>query len=478
MENQNISTLPMDTVQESPTEKKRASKLGVICYGLGDLASQFVWTFVGSYLTIFYTDIVGFTPAIVSAIMLGARIWDAVNDPMMGALAERTRSKLGRFRPWIAFGCPLLALFGVLTFVNPFGASTAGVIFSTVTYIIAGMLYTLVNIPYSSLGAVMTEDADQRNVINTSRNVGMNVGMIIVNGLSATMLLAFSSAGAEVADSRGYMMTALVYCLLSIPLFLAVFFTSKEVVKPEGQSQKFSFKQTIANLVGNKYLMIMTLVMVLQMTAFMGRIAITAYYVIYCLGSFTMIALIMTIPSIGGVIGSFIAPWLAKKIGTRNALMATFFIQAVGLFVMYFAPFDNMTMVLTGDWIFGLGNFGFAYSLTMVADSVDYMEWKTGTRTDGTAFAVYGLATKLGNAIGSAVGVMLLAAFGYVAGAEQTAEALNGINLTVNLIPAILFVLAGLSLLLWNKSQKDMDQIRLEVRQRKEAAAKAELAVQ
>lgn len=108
---------------------KLAKKSAVILYGLGDLASQFVWTFVGSYLTIFYTDIVGMTPAAVSIIMLLARIWDGINDPIMGAMAERTRSKFGRFRPWIAFGCPFLAVFGVLTFVN-MGNGTGGVIFS------------------------------------------------------------------------------------------------------------------------------------------------------------------------------------------------------------------------------------------------------------------------------------------------------------------------------------------------------------
>ena len=123
--------------------QKRASKAAVICYGFGDLASQFVWTFVGSYLTLFYTDVVGLAPAIVSIIMMGARIWDAVNDPMMGAIAERTRSRFGRFRPYIAFGCPFLALFGVLTFTNPFGGSSvAGIIWAAATYIIAGMLYT------------------------------------------------------------------------------------------------------------------------------------------------------------------------------------------------------------------------------------------------------------------------------------------------------------------------------------------------
>lgn len=438
-----------------------ASKLAVICYGFGDLASQFVWTFVGSYLTIYYTDIVGLAPAIVSVIMMGARIWDAINDPMMGAIAERTRSKFGRFRPYIAFGCPFLAIFAVLTFTNPFGGgSAAGAIWAAVTYIIAGMLYTLVNIPYAALSGVMTEDANQRNKINTSRNIGMNLGMVIVNALSAGLALRFSGEGAEVANGHGYMMTALIYAIISIPLFLIVFATAKEKVQPMHGTQAFSFKDTVNNLVRNKYLMIITLIMLLQMTAFMGRIAVTSYYVIYCLGSFTMIALIMTIPSLGGIIGSFFVPFFAKRFGKRAVLMGSMLIQAVGLLVIYFAPFDNITMVLVGCWIFGLFNVGFPMTLSMVADSVDYMELKTGIRTDGTAYATYGLATKVGNAIGGSIGVLLLAAFGYVANAEQTVEAMNGINIVVNLIPAVLFILGAAACLLWDMSDKDADEIR------------------
>ncbi len=447
--------------------KKMASKAAVICYGFGDLASQFVWTFVGSYLSVFYTDIVGLAPIAVSAIMLIARIWDAVNDPMMGAFAERTRTRFGRFRPYIAFGCPFLAIFGVLTFTNPFGGgNAAGVIWAAVTYIIAGMIYTLTNIPYAALSGVMTEDANQRNAINTSRNIGMNIGMVIVNACSAGLMLKFSGDGAEVANGHGYMMAAAVYGIISIPLFLIVFFTAKENVKPIGKAEGFSLKDTIGNLVRNKYLMIVTLIMAIQMTAFMGRIAVTTYYVIYCLGSFTMIATIMTIPSIGGIIGSLFVPFFAKRIGKRNVLMISMLVQGIGLFIMFLAPFDNMTMVLAGCWIFGLFNVGFPMTLSMVADSVDYMELETGIRTDGTAYATYGLATKFGNAVGAAAGVLLLSAFGYVPNAQQTPEALKGINIVVNLIPAILFVIGAACCLLWNMSDRDADDIREKLKQK------------
>lgn len=460
-------------------KKLRASRAAVICYGFGDLASQFVWTFVGSYLTVFYTDVVGIAPLAVSVIMIIARIWDAINDPMMGAIAERSHSKFGRFRPWIAFGCPFLALFSVLTFTSPFGgSSTAGVIWAGFTYIGAGMLYTLVNIPYGAMNAVMTEDANQRNQINTSRNIGMNAGMAIVNALSPVLLLAFSAKGAKVADGHGYLFTAILYACISIPLFLLVFFTSREVVKPtaEQQKQKVTFKDTIKNLVTNKYLMIVSLIMVVQMTAFMGRIAVEAYWVIYCLGSFTLISVIMTLPTLLGIVGSLFVPAAAKKFGKRQVLWFSMVMQGIALLIMYFAPFNNIPMVIFGDVLFGIFNVGMPMTLSMVADSVDYMEYKTGVRTDGTAYATYGLATKLGNAIGGAVGILIMGAFGYVANAQQTPKALSGINITVNLIPAILYFIAVACCFLWNMSDKDADDIRAKLIElhKADAADKAE----
>lgn len=463
MENVNVKKGAVSTAAKQVDDNgvKKASKLAVVCYGLGDLASQFIWTFVGSYLTIFYTDVVGFAPIVVSAIMLIARIWDAINDPMMGAIAENSRSKFGRFRPWIAFGCPFLAVFAVMTFINV-GNGVGGIIFSGLVYIIAGMLYTLVNIPYSSLAAVMTEDSKQRNTIGVSRNIGMNIGMIIVNACSAGMALHFSGDGAEVATGHGYMMTAIVYSIIAIPLFLIVFFTSKEVIIPTTETRKLNPKETLSGMVKNKYLMVIFIVSTIQMVAFMGRISITTYYVIYCLGAFTLISLIMTIPSIGGIVGSFVVAPLANKFGKKKVLAGCLIGQGIGLLVVYLAPFTNLTQIIIGHCIYGIFNCGFPICLSMVADCVDFWESKTGVRQDGSYYATYGLSTKFGNAIGSAFGILVISGFGYVAGSmEQSEKALSGINLTVNLIPAVLLIAAAVALLiLWDKSDKDFDDIR------------------
>lgn len=455
---------------DNNTTVKRASKAGVILYSCGDLASQFVWSFIGTYLTVFYTDIVGIAPAAVAAIMMIARIWDAVNDPMMGAIAERTRSKFGRFRPYIAFGAPVLAVFTVLCFTHPFaGGSTAGVIWAAVTYIITGMLYTLVNIPYGALAPVMTQDASQRNAINASRNVGMNIGILIINGLSSVIMLKFSAPGAEVADSRGYFYTGLIYAITSIPCFLAVFFTSKEHVMPEKAPEKFSLLDTLKNLAANKSLMVMLFIMIFGMCAQMGRIGVVIFYIMYNVGAFALIPVIMLSPSICGIVSSLLVPVAIKKLGKKNTMIAGYVGQALSLIVLYFIPYSNISGIVIANGLFGFFNVAFPCSLSMIADSVDEYEYKTGVRSDGVAYATYGLAQKLGTAIGSSCGILIMAAFGYVANAQQTPEALHGINFTVNLLPAILFLIAAvITLFFWKLKDSEADEIRKKLYARKE----------
>ncbi|MBO0452640.1 MFS transporter [Enterococcus sp. MJM16] len=453
-------------IEPTTVQKKKISRGRMMLYGMGDLASQFVWTFTGTYLTVFYTDVVGLAPGVVSVIMLCARLWDGINDPMMGSVAERTKSKWGRFRPYILFGTPFLAAATVLTFTAPFGNGTAGVAWAAVTYVVAGMLYTLVNIPYGALPGVMTEDANERNELNAWRSAGMNVGMIIVNFCSSFIMLRFSE-GSEVATGRGYFATAVIYAIISVPMFFAVFASSREIIKVADDKRKVPIKETFKNIVGNKYLMLLFGIMVLQMSGFMGRIALTSYYVIYCLGAFTLIALLMTIPSIGGVIGSMLVVPLVRRFGKIKMLAIPLVVQGIALLIIYFADFDNLPLIVFGHILFGLFNMGAPITLSMIADAVDYQELKTGIRTDGTAYATYGLATKLGNAIGASVGLIIMGYFGYQANAQQTPEALQGINLVTNLLPAFLFFAAAGLCFFWKMSDSDADTIRKQLDERR-----------
>lgn len=438
----------------------------IIGYGLGDLAGQFVWTFLGSYLTVYYTDIVGLAPLAVSVLMLVARLWDAINDPMMGAFAERTRSKFGRFRPWILFGSPILAIFGVFVFTSPFGNGTAGVIWASATYIIAGMLYTAVGIPYAALMSVMSTDTNEINQLSGMRTMGMYVGQIIVSFFSSALILFFSQNG-DTPLEKGYTWTAAVYGIIAIILYFIVFKTSREVVKPLAGMEKVSIKTTLKNVVGNRYLMLVSAIMLFQMLGYMGRISVTSYYVIYCIGSFTLIGIIMGIPCVSGAIGALLAAPIMRKLGKKKTLILGMLIQAVALIAVYLTPFDNMPLLIAEHFLYGIGGFAAPAILSWVADSVDYQEDKTGVRTDGTAFATYGFASKAGTAIGSAVGIMLLQFFGYVANQQQTAQAMHGINLVVNLLPAICFIVGAALCFFWKMKDSEFDEIRARLQQKR-----------
>ncbi len=445
------------------------SNKSIFSYALGDLASQLVWTFVGMYLSVYYLDVVGLAPAVASAIMLVAKIWDAINDPMMGAICERTKSKYGRFRPYILYGAPFLAIFSVLTFTAPFGNRTAGAIWATFTYIGAGMLYTLVNIPYGALAGVMTTHSKERTKLNASRGVGMQIGIITVS-FGAALLLSKISGDPNHLTGSSYTTVAIIFAIISLPLFFLVFKNTKEVITPQVSQEKVSIKDSLRVILTNKYLMIVVIDTLIAMTAYMGRISTMAFYVKHCLGDFRLMSILMTIPSLGALVGNTITPFIVKHLGRhgcRNALSLSMFLKGITFVWIFMVPFNNIKMLIVAHIVNAVVGFGFAPTLSLIADSVDYQDERTGVRSDGVAFAFYGLATKLGGAIGSAMGIMLMTAFGYVAGQVATPAVQQGINISTNLICGLLHLVAAIiPILLWKMTDKEADEIRARIKAR------------
>ena len=217
------------------TSEKRLSKLTLFAYGMGDFASNLCWTFIGSYLSVFYTDVVGMAPAIASAIMLIAKIWDGVNDPMFGAIAERTNTKRGRFRPYILFGAPILAVLSVLAFTT-IGRGNAAVIYAAITYIGCGMAYTVVNLSYGSLSTVMTTNPEDIAQLNSWRMMGTNLSSVLLNAITAPLLMKFSG-GSESYTAGAYTKVAILFAICALPLFYFVYVNCKETIRDlHGQS--------------------------------------------------------------------------------------------------------------------------------------------------------------------------------------------------------------------------------------------------
>ena len=453
------STQTQSTTQvERPGDK--LSFITKLSYGGGDFASQLMWSLAGSYLIVFYTDNVGLAAGTVAAIMLGARIFDAINDPMFGAIAERTHTRWGRFRPYILFGTPVLAVFCVLTFTAPnFESMGMRVLWATVTYVGLGVAYTVVNLSYGALATVMTRKSSERVALTSFRMIGTNLGAVFLAAVSMPLVLRFSGMGGEGTSVFGYTVVAAIKALIAIPLFYMVFINSKEVIQPVAH-RYVSLGETIKTVLTNKYLMLIFFAFLMIMTGFFGRMGIVLYYYIYALGRFDLIAPLMMLPSLCAAVGIALFTRFTKQLGKRNMVLLSNVLCGSSLIALYFVPFTNIPMVMTLTAIFGFANFGGPIIMSMVPDAIDYAEDKTGVRADGTSYATISLSTKFGSAFGGAIGIALIGSFGYVANAEQTAEALNGINLVTNVGAGIMFLLGCIPFFFYDLTEEKYSAIR------------------
>lgn len=460
---QTLYTKERKTMMEQKAKLTMGTK---IVYGLGDFASQLVWTFVGNYLTVYYTDVVGLAPAIASAIMLIARIWDGVNDPMFGAIAERTKSKWGRFRPYILVFSPILAIFNVLAFTAPFGNKTAGVIWAAFSYIGLGMLYTAVNLSYGSLANVMTAASQERVELNSWRMIGTNLGSCFLSAISMPLILKFSRA--EAPTGMGYTLTTLVFAICSLPLFFLVFKCCKEVIQPRQDVNQIPIKTTIKVVVTNKPLLIIFFTLLAYMTGMFGRIGLAIYYFMYNMHRFDLISILMMAPTICGAVAIFLTRKLVNYVPKKTLGAISLTGCGISLLILYMIPASNATMVIIMSGVYGLFSFAVPLFMGSVPECIDYAELNTGVRSDGTSYAFTSLATKFGSAFGASVGLMIMSYFGYVANAEQTAEALKGINIAVNIFPAVTFFVALVIWMFYPIDAKKATEIREELEKKAE----------
>jgi sugar (glycoside-pentoside-hexuronide) transporter len=439
-------------------------------YGLGNFASQLSWTMVTTYLTLFYTDVFGLATGAVAFLMLVARIWDGVNDPMMGAIMERTHMRWGRFRPYIAIGAPLLVIFTVLTFTVPGFGGTGKLIWAYVTYIGLGMSYTVVNIPYQALPAVMTNDPKKINRLYAAMLSGMCLGMIGLN-LCTLPLVKYFGHGVQ---SVGYQKTATVFALVALPMFwlVAAFCKENITVKKE---DNVSLKTTVVSLAKNKNLVMVLLYTILSMTGLFGRLGVAVFFYIYCVQDPRYITIFMMMQMIVGAIIMPFAPKFMEKFGRKSTAIIAMVIQALAMAMMFFGPYKNIPYLFICHIIYGLGYIAGPCGSTMIIDSVDEYDLKHSVRSDGTAFAMNGLGTKIAAALGGAVGIAVIGWYGYVAGQNPTTQVQAGINISTNLIPMICFLASIIPLLFYNLSDSKMADIREKLAARNVSKTPAEV---
>lgn len=303
----------------------------------------------------------------------------------------------------------------------------------------------------------------------------MTAIMLILNAIAMPAILMFSGGTGEITG-RGYLLTALLFSLISVPMFYLVFAKCKEIVTPVAvdETQKVSLGETLKVVLTNKPLILLFFIMFLHMFGFMGRMSNIAYYFIYVVGNAKIIAVFLTSSSIMGIVGILVCTPLINKIGHKKAFFLSFGMCAVSLIGMYLTPVSNIPLLFFFTALLGFSTFAFPLPFAMLPNVVDYMEDKTGIRADGTSYAAVSLATKFAQAFGGAAGLLIMNAFGYVANAEQTAEAIKGINIAVNLAPAAAFLIALIPVALYPLDEKTNKEIaeRLQAKRAAEAEHK------
>ncbi len=440
-----------------------------IGYGLGDTASNLYFKIFVAFLPIFYTDIFGLPAVAMGWMFLITRIWDAVNDPIMGMIADRTETRWGKFRPYIISLAPFMAVCGVLTFFTPDYGTIGKLIYAYVTYTLLMMLYTAVNVPYSALMGVMTPNAMERTSASQYRFVSAFVGQSIVAG-GTLYLVGFFGDG---NDQAGWAWTLGVFGILAL-IFLAItFFSTKERVHPP-KTQEANTIQDLKDLFQNKPWMLIAAATVFQLIFGVMRDSSTTYFFKYYILEqqleFLNFTKYLTIDgftssflfagSISTLVGAILAKSFAKTFDKKNAYSGLLIACAVTSCGFYFIRPHNVLLIFSLNVIGSV--FMGAVSVLQWAiytDTADYGEWKFGRRATGLVMAASLFALKLGVAFGGTFVGWILGYYEYVENVAQTEYTIFGIRMLMSFYPAIFGVIGGLVMFFYPLNNKDLIHI-------------------
>lgn len=438
-------------------------KLG---YGFGDLASNLIFSAIGMFLLFYYTDVVGAPAAAVGTIILVSRLLDGFTDIGMGALVDKTKSKHGKARPWLLWMAIPYAAAAIMLFSVPNLGSVATLVYIAITYNLIHIIYTAINIPYGVLNSLITQDQYQRSQLNIFRMFMALTGAVII------MYFTFPMVEALGGGSQGWQFAFGIIAVISAILFLITFLATKERVKPAADDsgeapQPISLKVGFKALMKNKYWAIMLGFAVVTYTAMGLGQGINVYYAQYILGDTALVGPLGLANLFPMMIGILLVAPIIKKFGKRNTIIGGLLLGAAGTPIIMIDP-SNWTLVLIGSIIRGIGMAPLIASIfAMLADTIEYGEWKSGVRTEGLVYSAGSFGTKVGLGLGAAMMGWALSFGGYVGGAaEQSASAMTTLTALFVYAPLVLAVIQIIFLWFY-KLDKEYPKILEDLQERK-----------
>lgn len=459
-------------------------------YGFGDMASSMFWKIFGMYSLFFYTDVFGITAAAAGTMFLVARVWDSFFDLLVGIMADRTRTRWGRYRPYILYFAIPFAIMGIITFYVPdFGAS-GKLIYAYITYSLMMIVYSLINVPYASLLGVMSSDPQERNVLSSYRMSFAFIGSFITFMLLQPLVNFFNDSfgeGTAIASATstistgatGWTLAVGIIGVLCVILFFFCFKWTQERVEPINEEKDVSVKNDLKILFKNSpwWILVATGLASLLFNAVRDGVAI--YYfrdfvkINYTtpLTGWDLTTIYFLIGQVCNLVGVILAPILSSKYGKKRTYMIATFFAALFSVIFFFIPNELGWVLLLQAIISLFAGYVLPLLWSMFSDIVDYQEYKYGRRASGLIFSSSSMSQKLGWALGAAATGWGLFLFNYDPNIlEQSMDTILGERLMISIIPAICCGLAFLGMMFYPLNDKKVAEITVELEKKRAEA--------
>lgn len=443
------------------TQSQRLARLGAgekAGFAAGDFGFNLYWASIGSFIAMYYTDVAGLPAAAAGTMLLVTRLLDAAADPAMGYIADRTRSRWGRYRPYLLFAGPLLVLAGVLTFSVPEAGTATRLAYAYASFLFMMLAYSVLNIPYSSLSGVMTAQPQERITLVGWRFIAAFAATSLVNKYTLPLVQRFGDGDA----AQGWSLTMLLYGVIALLTFLLAFGSTRERVSPA--PSRNTFREDVRDLAANRawiVLMVLALVSMLTITLRSGS---AYYYMRYYIEQQDLLPDYLFTQGLALGAGAVLAPLLARVFDKTLLVKAVMMGAALLCAGSYFVPPENIGLVFFMNIAISVA-LGTKSPLmwSMYADSADYAEWRTGRRATGLVFAVAGFMQKAAGALAAALMLWLLAGVGYVANEAQPGASRAGIVVLQTLAPAVFALLSAAVMFLYPLNDASLRRIQTDL---------------
>jgi len=454
---------------------KLKDKIG---YGFGDMASSMFWKIFGMYLAFFYTDVFRIPAAAAGVMFLVTRILDAVVDPMLGIMADRTKTRWGKYRPYLLWIAIPFAVMGAITFYTPDFSASGKLVYAYVTYIMMMIVYSAINVPYASLLGVMSSDPKERNTLSSYRMSFAFIGSFVTFMLLQPLVDYFGKGGARSAAENistepmaWTKAVAIIGAICVVLFYLCFLYTKERVVEIKKSAEKTSISEDISLLMRNKpwWILVATGLAALMFNALRDTVAVY-YFRYYIIDSYKMAATGWTLTTIyflvgqaANLLGVTMAAPLSNKYGKKNTYI-TAMIAAAILSCGFFFTKDVVGIMVLQIAVSVCAGYVLPLLWSMFSDICDHQELTTGRRAAGLIFSSSSMSQKFGWAIGPAIVLWILAAFKYITPPEgvdfvtQPDSAIFGMKLLISLLPAIACLLAVVGMMFYPLTDKKVKE--------------------